>query len=68
MTQRNAADANINRLSISLIVLTFLFASLRFFIRAKSKAAFGKDDIWLLFSLITFYTSIGILLWGVYIA
>ena len=64
MAQLEAVENGILRSSIAFIVLTFLTSSLRFVIRATSRAAFSADDCWLVASLVTFYACTGILLWG----
>lgn len=53
-------------LNIAMILLTGIAVSLRFMIRAKSKASFAADDWWLLPSVIFFYTSMGTQFWCEY--
>ena len=50
--------------SIAMIIIILVFACLRVYTRAQSKASFAADDWWLLFSILVFYAFLGIIIWG----
>jgi len=62
------ARSSILHLNVAMIVVTGVAVSVRFLIRARSKASFAGDDWWLLSSLVSFYVFMGIQTWCKYIS
>lgn len=52
--------------SLSMLILASLAVILRFFARARSKAAFGYDDYFTLMALVFFAAFVGVSLWGAF--
>lgn len=50
--------------SLTMLILASLAVILRFFARARSKAAFGYDDYFTLLALVFFAAFVGVSLWG----
>ena len=50
--------------AVSLSVLAGMAVSLRMLAKTVVKAGYGADDWWIIFGLLSFYVSEGVLIWG----